>query len=119
VFYFHICFILLLCDPVFRAYSHQIRALTLASFLPHKKQTTRLIFDTPDHTIVHMVEDIVYFSLTEINQPLSFIPETPFVTPPTSTHFDPESFEFEEVDFSSENLDNVSDNMENKNEEIL
>jgi hypothetical protein len=53
--------------------------------------------DTPDHTFVHMVEDLVDFSLTEIDQPLSFIPETPLVTPPTSTHSDIESFESEEV----------------------
>jgi hypothetical protein len=64
------------------------------------------------------LKDLVDFSLTEINQPLSFIPKTPLVTPPTSTHSDIEIYESEEADSNSENSDNESDNMENNNEEI-
>jgi hypothetical protein len=76
-----------------RAYARQIRAFPLALFLPCKKKTARLVVDTPYNTFVHMVEDLVDFSITKIDQPLSFIPETPLVTPPTSTHSNPDSSE--------------------------
>jgi hypothetical protein len=49
-----------------------------------------------------MVEDLVDFSLTEIDQPLTFILETPVLTPPVSTYYGPDKFEFEEVGSNSE-----------------
>jgi hypothetical protein len=101
-----------------RAYARQIGALPLALFLPHRKKTARPVVDTPDHTFVHMVEDLVYFSLTEIDQPLSFIPETPLVTPPTSTYSDVEDSESGGASSNSENSDIESDNMGDNNEEV-
>jgi hypothetical protein len=80
------------------------------------KQTRRPVVNTPDHTFVHTVEDLIDFSITEIDQPLSFIPKTPLVTPPTSTYSSTNDSEFEEASSNSENSDNESDNMENKNE---
>jgi hypothetical protein len=47
------------------------------------------IVTTPEHTFVHTVEDLVDFSLIEIEQPLSLIPNTPVVTPPTSNYSKP------------------------------
>jgi hypothetical protein len=62
---------------------------------------------------------MVDFSLTEINQPLSFIFETPITTPPISTDSEPNNFESEEVGSNLETLDDESDNMGDNNENIL
>jgi hypothetical protein len=35
------------------------------------------VVDTPDQVFVHIVEDLIDFSLTEIEHPLNMIPETP------------------------------------------
>jgi hypothetical protein len=61
---------------------------------------------------------LVDFSLTEIDQPLSFILETPLVTPPTSTYFDVEDSEFGGASSNSENSDIEYDNMEDNNKEV-
>jgi hypothetical protein len=59
-----------------RYYSCQIRALPLASLLPHRKQVSRLVVNIPDQVFVHIVEDPIDFSLTEIKHPLNLIPKT-------------------------------------------
>jgi len=41
---------------------------------------------TPEHTYVHTVEDLVVFSLREIEKPLGLIPNTPDITWPISNY---------------------------------
>jgi hypothetical protein len=74
-----------------RAYARQIGALPLSPLLPQKKQIRRLVVDTLDEVFVHTVEDLIDFSLTEIEQPLNMIPETP-----AYNYSEPDNFESEE-----------------------
>jgi hypothetical protein len=60
-----------------RAYAQKIRALPLSLSLPRRKQVRKPVVDTPDQVFVHTLEDIIDFSLTEIEHPLYLIPETP------------------------------------------
>jgi hypothetical protein len=76
-------------------------------------------FSSPDHTFVHIVEDLVDFALTKIDQPLSFIPETPIVTPPTSTYSRHDNSDSEEVGSNSEDSDDELDDFGDNNENIL
>ena len=56
-----------------RGYAQQISALPLS----RRKQISRLMAESPDQVFVHIVEDLIDFSLTEIEHPLNLIPETP------------------------------------------
>jgi len=60
-----------------RAYAKQIGAFPLAPLLPQIKQIGRLVVESPKPVFVHTVEDLIDFSLTEIEHPLNLIPETP------------------------------------------
>jgi hypothetical protein len=60
-----------------RAYARQIDALSLAPILPQRKQQSRPVVSTPDEVFVHSVEDLIDFVITEIQEPLDLIPETP------------------------------------------
>jgi hypothetical protein len=37
---------------------------------------SRPMVNTPDEVFVHMIEDLIYFTITEIQDPLDLIPET-------------------------------------------
>jgi hypothetical protein len=56
-----------------------------------------------------MVEDLIDFSLTEIEQPLNMIPETP-----TGNYYEPDDFEFDEEGSNSNRLSFESKGMEDK-----
>jgi hypothetical protein len=58
-----------------RAYARQIGALPTTPLLPRRRRTVRPIVSTYEHTLVHMVEDLVYFSLLEIEQPFWLNPK--------------------------------------------
>jgi hypothetical protein len=92
-----------------RAYTRQIRALPLALLLPRIKQVSRPLVDTPDQVFVHTVEDLIDFSLTEIEHPLNLIPETL-----VNNFSDPDDFSYEEG-FNSECSVWESDNLEDNN----
>jgi hypothetical protein len=62
-----------------RSYARQIGALPLASLLPRRKQIRRLVVKSPDQIFVHIVEDLIYFTLTKIKHPFNLIPETPAI----------------------------------------
>jgi len=59
-----------------RAYTQQIGSLPLSPLLPRRKQVRRLVVETPDQVFVHTLEDLIDFSLTEIEHYLNIIPET-------------------------------------------
>jgi hypothetical protein len=84
--------------------------LPLALLLPRRKQVSRLVVDTPDQFFFHTVEDLIYFSLTEIEHPLYLIPETP-----VDNCFKPDDF-YDEEGFNSERLVLESDNIEDNND---
>jgi hypothetical protein len=52
--------------------------LSLTPILPRRKQQSRPVVSTPDEVFVHSVEDLIDFAtITEIQEPLDLIPETP------------------------------------------
>jgi hypothetical protein len=57
-----------------RAYALQIGTFSLAPILPQRKQQIRPVVSTPDKVFVHSVEDLIYFTITEIQEPLDLIP---------------------------------------------
>jgi hypothetical protein len=94
-----------------RAYAQQIGALPLALLRPHRKQVSRPMVDTPDQVFFHTVEDLIFFSLTEIEHPLNQIHETP-----ASNFSEPDDFESDEEGFNSELLASESEDMEDNND---
>ena len=66
--------------------------------------------DTPNQIFVHIVEDLIHFSLTKIEHPLNLIPETL-----GDNFFEPDYF-FDEEEFNSEHSISKSDDMEDKND---
>jgi hypothetical protein len=68
------------------------------------------VVDTPDQVFVHTVEDLIDFSLTEIEHPLNLIPETP-----VGNCSEPDDFSDEEG-FNSERSVSESDDMEDNND---
>jgi hypothetical protein len=72
---------------IIRAYTRQIGSFPLALLLPHRKQVGRPVVDTLDQGFVHIVEDLIYFSLTKIEQPLNLLLETPI-----GNYFEPNDF---------------------------
>jgi hypothetical protein len=94
-----------------RAYTRQIGSLPLAPLLPHRKQVSRPIVDTLDHFFVHTVEDLIDFSLTEIEHPLNMILNTP-----ASNYSKPDDFESDEEGFNSDHSASESDDMEDNND---
>jgi hypothetical protein len=65
---------------------------------------------SPDQVFVHIVEDLIDFSLTKIKHPLNLIPETP-----ADNFSEPDNF-LKEEGFNSERSVSESENMEDKNE---
>jgi hypothetical protein len=94
-----------------RAYAQQIGALPLAPLLPHRKQVRRPVVDTPDQVFVHTVEDLIDFSLTEIEQPLNLIPKTP-----AGNYSEPDDFESDEEGSNSDRSASESEDMEDNND---
>jgi hypothetical protein len=79
-----------------RAYAQNIGVLPLAPLLPRRKKISRLVVKSPDHVFLHIVEDLIDFSLTKIKHPLNLIPETPVIN-----YFELDNV-FEEEGFNSE-----------------
>jgi hypothetical protein len=94
-----------------RAYARQIGSFPLAPLLPHRKQVSRPVVDTPDQVFIHTVKDLIYFSLTEIEHSLNLIPETP-----AGNYSDPDDFESGEEGFNLYHSSSESDDMEYKND---
>jgi hypothetical protein len=69
------------------------------------------VVDTPDQVFVHTVEDLVDFSLTDIEHPLNMIPKTP-----DGKYFEPDDFESDEEWFNLDCSASDSDNMEDNND---
>ena len=67
--------------------------------------------DTPVQVFVHALEDLIYFSLTEIEQPLNLIPETP-----AGNYSEPDDFESDEEGFNSDRSASESYDMEDNND---
>jgi hypothetical protein len=67
--------------------------------------------DTPDQFFVHMVEDLIDFSLTDIKHPLNVIPETL-----AGNYFEPDDFESDEEGFNSDRSILESNDMEDNND---
>jgi hypothetical protein len=95
-----------------RDYARQIGSLSLAPLLPCRKQVSRPIFDTPDQIFFHTVEDLIDFSLTEIEQSLNLIPETL-----AGNYSEPGDFESDEEGLKSDHSASKSNDMEDNNEE--
>jgi len=79
--------------------------LSLSPILPRIKKQRIPIFITPDEVFVHSVEDLIDFSITEIQGPFDLIPETS-----VDDIFEPDNFS-EEEEFNSD-----SEDMEGNNE---
>jgi hypothetical protein len=98
-----------------RAYARQIGSLPLAPLLPHRKQVNMPVVDNHDQVFVHTVEDLIDFSLIEIEQPLNLIPETP-----AGNKSEPGNFESDEEgsnsDHSALELDDMEDSNDNNEE---
>jgi len=95
-----------------RAYTRQIGSLPLALLLCQRKQIIRPIFDTHDEVFVHAVEDVIDFSLKEIEKTLNLVIETP-----SGNYSEPDEFQFEEEgsnsDHSGLELEDMEDNINN------
>jgi len=90
-----------------REYARQIGTLPTTTILTRRKRFVRLVMSTYEHTLVKTVEDLVDFSLHEI-EPFDLIPNTPIITPPTINWSDNQEYskpEEEESDLESEDLD--------------
>ena len=93
-----------------RAYTRQIGALPLAPLLPRRKQVRRPVVDTPDQVFVHTVEDLIDFTITEIEHPLNLIPETP-----ADNVSEPNDFlDEEEFNSGSEDMEDNNDHDEER-----
>ena len=91
-----------------RAYTRQIDAFSLAPILPRRKQQSRPVVSTPDEVFVHSVEDLIDFAITEIQEPLDLIHETP-----VDDVSEPDDFS-EEEEFNSECEDMEGNNDHNE-----
>jgi hypothetical protein len=85
--------------------------LPLSPLLPHRKQVNRPVVDTPNQVFVHMVEDLMDFSLTKIKKPLHLIPETP-----AGNYSEPDDFESNEEGSNSDLSASESKDMEDNND---
>jgi hypothetical protein len=87
--------------------------LSLAPILPQRNKISRLGVITPNEVFVHSVEYLIYFVITEIQEPLDLIPETP-----TKNIFKPNDF-LEEEEFESDSEDMEGNNNHEEEREIL
>jgi hypothetical protein len=91
-----------------RAYARQIGVLSLALILPRRKKISRSVVNTPDEVFMHTVEDLIDFTITEIQDPLDLIPEMP-----ANDVSEPDDFS-EEEEFNSESEDMEGNNDHNE-----
>jgi hypothetical protein len=71
------------------------------------------VVESPKQVFVHTVEDLIYFSLTEIEHPLNLILETPADNCSKPDDFsDEEGFNSERSVLGSENMEDKNDNNE-------
>jgi hypothetical protein len=84
--------------------------MNLASLLPRRKKIRRPVVESSYQVFVHIVEDLIDFTLTESEHPLNLIPETS-----TSNYFEPDDF-FEEEGFNSERFEDMEDNNDHDEE---
>jgi hypothetical protein len=91
-----------------REYAQQIGVLSLAPILPQRKKQRRLVVITPNKVFVHSVEDLIDFSITEIQDPFDLIPKT--LVDDVS---EPNNFS-EEEEFNSESEDMEGNNDHNE-----
>jgi hypothetical protein len=92
-----------------RSYAQQINVFPLALLLPQRKQISRIVVESPDQVFWHIVEDLIDFTLTEIEHTLNLIPETP-----VDNFSEPDDFS-EEEGFNSECSVSGSEDMEDYN----
>jgi hypothetical protein len=71
------------------------------------------VVSTPDEVFVHSVEDLIDFTITEIQEPLDLIPETP-----VADVSEPNDF-LEEEEFDSDPEDMEDENNHEEEREIL
>jgi hypothetical protein len=84
--------------------------LSFSPILPQRKQVRRPVVNTPEEVFVHIVQDLVDFSLTEIEHPLDLIPETP-----TGDISEPDNFlKEEEFNLGSEGMEGNNDHHEER-----
>jgi hypothetical protein len=81
--------------------------LSLAPILPQRKQQRIPVVITPDEVFMHSIKDLIYFPITEIQEPLDFIPEMP-----ADDVSEPNEFS-EEEEFNSESEDIEGNNDHN------
>jgi hypothetical protein len=93
-----------------RAYARQIDTLSLAPILPKRKKVSIPVVDTLDQVFVNTVEDLIDFSLIEIERPINLIPEMP-----ANNVSEPDDF-FEEEGFNSERSVSGYEYMEDNND---
>jgi hypothetical protein len=93
-----------------RAYAQKIGVFSLAPILPQRKQQRRPMVSTPDKVFMHSVEDLIDFSITEIQEPINLVPETPAADVSEPNNFSEE----EEFDSDSEDMDGNSNHEEEK-----
>jgi hypothetical protein len=67
---------------------------------------------TPDEVFVHFIEDLLYFAITEIQEPLNLIPETPTTDVSELNDFS------EEEEFDSDSKDMEGNNNHEEEREI-
>jgi hypothetical protein len=72
------------------------------------------MFNTPNEVFVHIVEELIYFSITKIQEPLNLVPETPVVDVLNPNDFSEE----EEFDSDSEYMEG-DDNHEEEREILI
>jgi hypothetical protein len=69
------------------------------------------VVDAPDRVFVHIVEDLIEFSLIKIKHPFSLIPRTL-----AGNYSEPNDFEFDEEGFNSDPSASESDDVEDNND---
>jgi hypothetical protein len=69
------------------------------------------VVNTPDQVFIHTLEYLIYFSLTEIEQPLNLIAETP-----ADNYSELDDFESDEEGFNFDHSVSGSDDMEDNND---
>ena len=93
-----------------RAYARQIDAFPFTPILPRRKKQSILVVNTPDKVFVRYVEDLIVITITEIQEPLDLIPETPAGDISEHNKF----LEEEEFDSDSEDMEGNTDHEEER-----
>jgi hypothetical protein len=96
---------------IIRGYTRKIRSLPLDPLLPRRKQVSRPVVDTLNQVFFHTVEDLIDFSLIEIEHPLNLISETL-----VGNYSKPDDFESDEEGFNSDRSGSELGDMEDNND---